>query len=53
MYVDEDGRAPEWWQWLLSGAAVIGGIASGLVAGGTEAAYDLISYVISVILNYF
>ena len=27
MNSDGDGRSPEWWQWVLSGAAVIAGIA--------------------------
>lgn len=61
----ESGHSPEWWQWLLSGVAVVAGIAlpatciSGILGGflGNCAGslytkwHDSISYIISKILN--
>lgn len=34
MYIDRDGTSPQWWQWLISGAMIVGGVAMMLTGVG-------------------
>ena len=34
MYTDRTGTSPKWWQWLISGALIVGGAILCLVPGG-------------------
>ena len=51
MHVDPDGHKPKWWQWVVSGLEVVGGVALCFTPGGLTLGVGLISTGIGSIVN--
>ena len=51
MYYDPDGHKPKWWQWVVSGLEVAGGIALCFMPGGLTLGVGLISTGVGSIIN--
>ena len=51
MYVDPDGYKPKWWQWVVSGLEVAGGIALCFVPGAQGIGVALISTGVGSMIN--